>query len=215
MNNIEILDTNKTLEEVIEISKSINNYTKIDNTTCRNNIILTSLFVGASLMPYSSLNANAFNLHNSTDNQLITCINYNNNINKYFNGYIGEISEITKRQITKKSIVREILSFKSLSEKWDGFSALPLEVESATNAMSLIDYIGEDVFCTVTNYYPNPNGTITFEWENNENEVVSVEVGNQTFSYFVDMSSMETKFFNNVKLNAKNTQTLSKYIQAI
>jgi len=67
---------------------------------------------------------------------------------------------------SKYEVIMDILSFKSLHEKWDGFDAIPLEVKSATNSIKLVDYIGEDVFCSITNYYPNPNGTITFEWEN-------------------------------------------------
>ncbi len=116
---------------------------------------------------------------------------------------------------SKYEVIMDILSFKSLHEKWDGFDAIPLEVRSATNSIKLMDYIGEDVFCSITNYYPNPNGTITFEWENKENEIVSVEVGNDTFTYFVDVAATETKFYNNLPLDIEHTEVLSKYIQAI
>lgn len=113
---------------------------------------------------------------------------------------------------SKYEVIMDILSFKSLHEKWDGFDAIPLEVKSATNSIKLVDYIGEDVFCSITNYYPNPNGTITFEWENKENEIVSVEVGNDTFTYFVDVAATETKFYNNLPLDVEHTEVLSKYI---
>ncbi len=73
---------------------------------------------------------------------------------------------ISKATHKRYEIIMDILSFKSLHEKWDGFDAIPMEVKSATNAIKLMDYIGENIFCDVTNYYPNPNGTITFEWEN-------------------------------------------------
>jgi len=112
-------------------------------------------------------------------------------------------------------VIMDILSFKSLHESWDGFEAIPVEVKSATNAIKLMDYIGEDVFCNVTNYYPNPNGTITFEWENKDNEVVSVEVGNETFTYFIDLAKTETQFYNNLPLDAEHTQKLSTHIQTI
>ena len=112
-------------------------------------------------------------------------------------------------------VIMDILSFKSLSENWDGFGAIPVEVKSATNAIKLMDYIGEEVFCNVTNYYPNPNGTITFEWENDQHEILSVEVGNETFTYFIDMAKTETQFYNNLPLEPTHTQQLSKHIQTI
>jgi hypothetical protein len=78
-----------------------------------------------------------------------------------------------------------------------------------------MDLICESIFCEVDIYYPNPNGTITFEWENLENEIVLVEIGNDTFSYFVELASMDVKFFNNLPINAKEANKLAGFIQAI
>lgn len=122
---------------------------------------------------------------------------------------------ISKATHKRYEIIMDILSFKSLHENWDGFAAVPVEVKSATNAIKLMDYIGEDIFCGVTNYYPNPNGTITFEWENKDNEIVSAEVGNDALSYFVDVAATKTKFYNNLPLDIEHTKRLSTYIQAI
>jgi len=69
--------------------------------------------------------------------------------------------------IRKNKLIEEISSFKFLEQNWDGYGAIPLEVKTSNNALILIDKIEDIIFCKVDNFYPNPHGTITFEWENN------------------------------------------------
>ena len=107
------------------------------------------------------------------------------------------------------------MSFKSLNESWDGFDSIPLEVESASNAIELIDLVGEKTFCSIDDYYPNPNGTISLEWENELDEKISVEVGNNSFSYYVDFTGADVKFFNNQNIDFSNAKRLSEFIQVL
>ncbi len=90
-----------------------------------------------------------------------------------------------------------------------------MEIKSASNAIKLLDLIGDDSSSSVKDFYPNPNGTITFEWYNDQNETVFLEVGNSTFSYYVEYNSIETKYFNNQVINEENSKLLSKFIKAI
>ncbi|MCC5917956.1 MAG: hypothetical protein JJU02_11590 [Cryomorphaceae bacterium] len=119
------------------------------------------------------------------------------------------------QSISKRDIIKDILSYKALNNNWDGFSAVPLEVASAANCFLLMDKIDEQIFCSVSNYYPNPNGTITFEWENEEQELVSVEVGNNNFSYFVAFASVEVKYFNNILFDDREINKLAEFIKAL
>ena len=116
---------------------------------------------------------------------------------------------------SKYSIIENILAFKSLNNNWDGFNSIPLEIKSASNAIKLLDLIGDDTASSVKDYYPNPNGTITFEWYNDQDETVFLEIGNSTFSYYVEYNSIETKYFNKKIINEENSKLLSTFIKAI
>lgn len=216
MANIEIIDNERTLEEVQNFSGYAFEQSNLNIAISpRNNVFLTSLLFGASLVSTNDATAKSFKFEISDKNEITTTYRYNKAITEDLVKYINNINTISKRNISKHSLLKNILSYKSLTESWDGYGAIPLEIESATNSIQLLDLIGENIFCRVSNFYPNPNGTITFEWENSENEIVSLEVGNNTFSYFVEMASLEIMFFNNKLINATEAKKLSEFIQAI
>jgi hypothetical protein len=216
MAKIEIIDNERTLEEIQSFSGYAFEQSKLNIAIAsKNNVFLTSLLVGASLVSTNEVSAKDFKFENSKKNEITTTYEYNEAINESLVKYINNINIISKRKISKHSLLKNILSYKSLTESWDGYGAIPLEIDSATNSIQLLDLIGENIFCTVSDFYPNPNGTITFEWENSENEIVSLEVGNNTFSYFVEMASLDIMFFNNKSINAKEAKKLSEFIQAI
>ena len=217
MAKIEIINNERSIEEVQTLTEYAFDQSKLNpSIASKNNVFLTSLLVGASLVTTSEASAaEPFVFENSNKNEITTTFEYNETINEGLIKYINNINVISKRKISKHSLLKDILSFKSLTESWDGYGAVPLEIESATNSIQLLDLIGENTFCTVSDFYPNPNGTITFEWHNSENEMVSLEVGNNSFSYFVEMASSNVLFFNNKSINATEAKKLSEFIQAI
>jgi hypothetical protein len=179
----------------------------------RNKAFLISATILASV---SSVNASDFTIVNDNSNSLEITHQYDKLVNQPLIKYIDDISNVPESNcISKNTLIKNILSFKSLQESWDGRGAIPLEVESAVNTIDLLGLVGEKTFCLVNDYYPNTNGTITLEWTNNENEIVSIEVGNQTFSYFVDLLSEKTLFFNNIEINAKEAKKLANFIEAL
>ncbi len=132
-----------------------------------------------------------------------------NNISNYSN-------DLNKNSVFDRSILFEkILSFKSLVYCWDGYNALPTGIKCAANAIEIVTKLDSHLLKKISDLFPNPNGTITFEWENNHDEIVSMEVGKETFTYFVAFNSFETKFFNKQKISFENIKTLKEYISAI
>lgn len=132
------------------------------------------------------------------------------------NEYIKQINIVTHiDRFPKNEIIKEILSYKALNNNWDGYGAMPTEIESATNAILLIDLIGESIFTLVNEFYPNPNGTISFEWVNNSNEIFSLEVGNESMSYFIKLASQEPIFYDNKPVNAEEANKISEYIRLL
>lgn len=117
-----------------------------------------------------------------------------------------------QNRISRKDLIKNILSFESLKTNWDGYGAYPLEVESAANAIELINYMEEAVYSKINELYPNPNGTITLTWSNKLNEEVSIEIGNNTMAYYVQFFSKETLYKNNILINEIETAKISDFI---
>lgn len=211
MNKYNFIDSDMTFEDV-KTSLNDNFYeTKVNNS---NRFLLTTMLIGATLvMP--NTNFASENLITNTDNYISVSQNYDKNISSKFEGYIDAVSVIDLPKISKQTIIKDILSYKTLVNSWDGYGALPLETLSAINTINLIDLIGEKTFGKITNYYPNPNGTISLEWENNSNEILSIEVGNNSLSYFVELSSQKVSFHNNISINAKEIKKISKIIEVL
>ncbi|ALU75172.1 hypothetical protein AUW17_07810 [Tenacibaculum dicentrarchi] len=128
---------------------------------------------------------------------------------------VETVNEFNKVRTTKKEVTQNILSFKSLINNWDGYKALPLEVESAGNTIYLINFLEDNIIENIDDFYPNPHGTISFEWINNFNEKVYLEVGNKSFSYFVKFNSSEPLFFDNLEISNENIEVLAKHIRAV
>lgn len=123
-------------------------------------------------------------------------------------------SYITDIGFKRNQIVKEIISFVSLNLDWDGYSALPLEVESAANAILITNHLSDSALSEIFALYPNPHGTITIDWENNSGEIISLEVGNTSFSYYIKIESSQPSFFNNIKFGELELDEFAKRVQS-
>jgi len=131
------------------------------------------------------------------------------------NLFIDTVNSFQKFTFTRKSVIQEILSFKSLINNWDGYNAMPLEIESASNTIYLINLLDEKIVGSIDDLYPNPHGTISFEWVNSFNEKIYLEIGNESFSFFVKFNSSKPLFFDNLEISDENIEILAKHIRAV
>lgn len=116
----------------------------------------------------------------------------------------------------RRKTIESILSFKSLQESWDGYGALPLEVKSATNAIEFLEALSSNhKFFTPTDIFPNPTGTVSLIWENNEDERLSLEIGNSAYSYYTKFNINGPEFFNDIKINESNIGNITRKIKAL
>lgn len=129
--------------------------------------------------------------------------------------YFSELKNLDGKNFTKKEIIEKVLSFKSLEDSWDGYGAIPLEIQASSNALSLIDSIGDELSCKLYDIYPNPHGTITLEWENIDNECLVLEIGNKTFSYYLELNSVETLYRSKLLLTNENIKLLKNHIKSV
>ena len=217
MNKIEIIERENSLEDIQAIFRQVSYSIGTDTPILKTgkSPLLTSLVVGACFLSNPS-ESKGFELKETSDNYIESTFNYHETIGTSISEYINELGSISVNQnTTKHDIIRDILSFKALNNNWDGYGSIPMEIDVASNTISLIDLVGENLFCTIEDYYPNPNGTISLIWENEANEKVSVEVGNNTMSYFVELSSIDVEFINDAKINLEEADRLSRFISVL
>lgn len=203
-----ILDESPKEDYLEDLSTNFSPPTK---SYLRSNMILTSLLVGSC----NIVSANDINNYQFLEQRQSCSIENVQSLDNSISFYLENLEQISGLQISKLSLIENILSFKSLNQNWDGFGAFPLEIKSCANSIALIDRVGENLFCGVKDFWPNPNGTVTFEWKNNNGEKVSAEVGNNNFTFFTTYNNMEPEFFNNLSFNEENIKLLKKAIKSL
>lgn len=180
----------------------------------RNNPHLKYLFAAGALIfcnPGEVISNNI--VFDDTESQDLFIKGYSNDVENPCNTYISQLSEfVFKNKISKMEIIKKIVSFESLRQSWDGYDAIPVEVNSAANSINLINLLEENVVESIDDIYPNTHGTVSIEWSNTSNEKLSLEVGNETFSYYIKLNSQSPQFFNDIEITAKEINKLSKQI---
>lgn len=79
--------------------------------------------------------------------------------------------------------VRQAIEDSSFPDpNWDGYGSLGIRAETKTNAIQGIQNVLLEA--PVPDVAPNPNGTLSFEWETN-NGAAHLEVGQTMFSFYV------------------------------
>jgi hypothetical protein len=150
------------------------------------------------------------NQHNGSAIEL-----YHKHVEAPLNSSLLEYKLHFEHSFSLEKFLNEVLSFKSLENNWDGYGAIPTEVKSATQAISLASRLSERTLSKVSDVFPNPNGTVTIEWENHSGEKLVAEIGNNTFSYYLELNALPPKFFNNVQVGEESVSALNTHIKKL
>lgn len=113
----------------------------------------------------------------------------------------------------RNKYLTHILSFKSLTNSWDGYGAVPAEIKVTANTISFLNKLDDSTLNKVKDLSPNPHGTISIYFNNNSNENIEVEIGNTLFSYYVDFNNIDTHYFDSITFNNKNVKKLIERIK--
>lgn len=191
---------------------SIINKKEQKTSALRANVVLSFALVGS--MAINQVNATQqYNLSNLDASIEMVSLEKGQQLSRQITEYSNNLIE--KTYADKAAFIERILSFKSLENNWDGYGALPSSVKCAKNTLTLIDSFDSFILNKISDMHPNPNGTISIEWENKNSEIISLEIGKDTFTYYVDFNSLDTKFYNKQSFSFENIQLLKKYISAI
>ena len=170
-------------------------------------------FATTGVLALSSSNINASSILNNSNSFSKEISHYIKSISSN----IEDINYINAYSFVKKSnFLTEILSFRTLEDNWDGFGAIPIEAQCASNAILLIDNLQEAAFNNISYFRPTSNGTVVFEWCNENNEKISLEVDCTGISYFVKYNTLEPLFFDDRKIEDNHDiDLLASYIESL
>ena len=108
-------------------------------------------------------------------------------VNDYITPYLeDQFSFVKNPYFNALNKINELLYLK---DNWDGYQAVAIASQAANNSKAMLNCFNENIIENISDIFPNPHGTITFEWENKEDDKMSLEVGSNTYSYFVTYSN--------------------------
>jgi hypothetical protein len=106
-------------------------------------------------------------------------------------------SGITTFKINPFSALKDqIFELSTLEKNWDGYDGEPLLEEIKEISLMLITMFDGDDLEKISDLFLNPNGTITFEWVNIKGYKLSLEIGENNYSYFIDYNNNTPKLIN-------------------
>lgn len=145
-----------------------------------------------------------YNLRDSEEDYVEATVNYHKV--DTIDDEVDNSSQLTSPRIEARG---HVLAIANYQDDWDGYGAIRPLSECLSHAL---DILGDEQFNVehLTDIYPNPNGTITFEWEQNDNEI-GLELGNNEFSYYAHIGNHHS--YNNKKQYAADEITrLAEYV---
>ncbi len=114
-----------------------------------------------------------------------------------------------KKDVLREQALDEVRSFANFQDGWDGYGAVRPVAECLNHALEIIRNKNIRIE-HLTDIYPNPNGTLTMEWERDDKEI-GLEVGSREFSYFAHFDEYHS--YNNRKpYVVEELEKLSEYI---
>lgn len=93
------------------------------------------------------------------------------------------IKDYTMDKINFQQAKQKVESFSHLQKNWDGYGGIATKEKIIDKSLDFIQLLENNQNSFFSDIFPNPNGTISFEWEN-KNEKLSLEIGEDNYSFF-------------------------------
>lgn len=104
---------------------------------------------------------------------------------------IVSTSSLQKLTNVPKKLIDELHFLANLPNDWAGIGSLPVFTKIIEKTIVFLSQMNEAIIDSISDYYPNPNGTLTMEWENLQSEKLVLEIGLANFSYFIKYNQHE------------------------
>lgn len=106
-----------------------------------------------------------------------------------------------------KEIYKNIQTFLSLPDNWDGYGAIAPEFKTVINSNTFINQVPENYLnCFATEDISlTPYGTVILEWHNEQNQsVISFEIGNSEIGYYSETEDRDNPSSRGIKIDILN-----------
>lgn len=110
-------------------------------------------------------------------------------------------------------ILSNIKEFSALQENWDNYGATPVKDKTYLNSKEIITGIPQKLINKMYDVYPNPHGTISMDWENDNGELVSIEIGIKNMTYFAKFNGTNLIGEDRVRIN--DNEVMSKIVSLL
>lgn len=104
---------------------------------------------------------------------------------------------------------QQLMEIANYRDNWDGYGAMRPLSECLSHAL---DLMGNPAFNLehLSEIYPNPNGTITMEWERDDDEI-GLELGSEEFSFYAHFGDNHS-YNNQKRYVAEEIERLVKFV---
>lgn len=111
--------------------------------------------------------------------------------------------------VQRESAQDEIRALANYMDDWDGYGAIRPLSECLNHALEIVrnKKINLDF---LTDIYPNPNGTLSLEWEQDDNEI-GLELGKEEFSFFAHFGELHS-YNNKKRYAAEEIERLAEFV---
>ena len=111
--------------------------------------------------------------------------------------------------VQRESAQDEIRALANYMDDWDGYGAIRPLSECLNHALEIVrnEKINLDF---LTDIYPNPNGTLSLEWEQDDNEI-GLELGKEEFSFFAHFGEQHS-YNNRKRYAAEEIERLAEFV---
>lgn len=119
-------------------------------------------------------------------------------------------NRITQREIIRWKLEEEVRELSKLGDNWDGYGASRVSSHSVVNVMSLLE-LNEIGIEKISDIYANVNGFLSIEWENEDKDIVSLEVGRKKMGYYTTFGG-KSEFFDKLDICERSIVELTRNI---
>jgi hypothetical protein len=92
------------------------------------------------------------------------------------------LPEAILARVEAATATAELSSLSQLASNWDGYGALPIDPRTIQNSRKAIELLVRGL--PAPDISPNPNGTISFIWDN-DHGIAHLEIGITRFSFYI------------------------------
>ena len=98
----------------------------------------------------------------------------------------------------------EITSYSKHESGWDGLDSVPIDVMTRIKALEFLKEIRDRIFLINEDYiYPTGDGTIVIDFQNDLDDLVSVEFGETSIGFFIQTEGHISRFGNGLENTIK------------